>query len=94
LLHGIGEECAEYIPSKLYDYFWTGRPIWALTHRNPQLNEILSARNAYLSANTDDAGVAQTLEKIWQDWQQKNLNPAMGDPIGVNQAVQKILETV
>jgi hypothetical protein len=94
LLHGIGEECAEYIPSKLYDYLWTGRPIWAVTHRNPQLDEILSARNAYLSASTDDAGIAQTLEKIWLDWQQKNLKPAIGSPIGVNQAVQKILETV
>jgi len=71
LLHGAGEECAEYIPSKLYDYLWTGRPIWAVTHRNPQLNEMLGARNAYLSASGDDEGVALTLEKIWRDWQQK-----------------------
>jgi len=94
LLHGVGEECAEYIPSKLYDYLWTGRPIWAVTHRNPQLNEMLGARNAYLSASGDDEGVALTLEKIWRDWQQKNLNPATGSPIDVNQAVQKILETI
>ena len=94
LLHGQGEECAEYIPSKLYDYLWTGRPVWGITHRNPQLNEILSARNAYLSASGDDAGIAMTLEKIWQDWQKKNLNPVLGSPVGVNQAVQTILETI
>ena len=94
LLHGEGEECAEYIPSKLYDYLWTGRPIWAITHRNPQLNEMLSARNAYLSTSGDASELTLTLEKIWQDWQHKNLNPVLGSPIGVNQAVQKILETV
>lgn len=94
LLHGNGEECAEYIPSKLYDYLWTRRPIWAVTHRNPQLNEMLSARNAYLSSSGDDVELALTLEKIWRDWQQQNLNPVHGTPIGVNQAVQKILETV
>ena len=94
LLHGQGEECAEYIPSKLYDYLWTGRPIWGITHRNPQLNEMLSARNAYLSASGDESGIAMTLEKIWLDWQQKNLNPVLGSPVGVNQAVQKILETI
>jgi hypothetical protein len=55
---------------------------------------MLGARNAYLSASGDDEGVALTLEKIWRDWQQKNLNPATGSPIDVNQAVQKILETI
>lgn len=94
LLHGQGEECAEYIPSKLYDYLWTGRPVWGITYRNPQLNEILSARNAYLSASGDEMSITMTLEKIWLDWQQKNLNPVLGSPVGVNQAVQKILETI
>jgi hypothetical protein len=55
---------------------------------------MLSARNAYLSPSGDDVELGLTLEKIWRDWQQKNLNPVLGSPIGVNQAVQKILETV
>ena len=94
LLHGKGEECAEYIPSKLYDYLWAERPIWAVTHRNPQLNEMLGTRNNYLSASDDESGIAMTLEKIWLDWQQKKLNQVTGTPIGVGQAVQKILETI
>jgi glycosyltransferase involved in cell wall biosynthesis len=49
LLHGNDEWCAEYIPSKLYDYLWTGRPIWGITHRNPQLDQMLLDRGAYLS---------------------------------------------
>ena len=93
LLHGTGEECAEYIPSKFYDYLWAHRPIWGITHRNPQLDQMLLERNAYLSISGDDASLAMTLEKIWLDWQQKNLNQVNGTPIGVNQAVKKIIET-
>jgi hypothetical protein len=93
LLHGTGEECAEYIPSKFYDYLWAQRPIWAITHRNPQLDQMLLGRNAYLSISGDESSLAMTLEKIWLDWQEKNLNQVKGSPIGVNQAVKKILET-
>ena len=31
LLHGNDEWCAEYIPSKFYEYLWAGRPIWGIT---------------------------------------------------------------
>jgi predicted esterase len=93
LLHGTGEECAEYIPSKFYDYLWAQRPMWAITHRNPQLDQMLLERNAYLSISGDESSLAMALEKIWLDWQEKNLNQVKGSPIGVDQAVRKILET-
>jgi hypothetical protein len=94
LLHGSGEECVEYIPSKFYDYLWAARPIWGITHRNPQLDQLLSDRNAYLSVSSDEASLALTIERIWLDWQQKNINQVRGNPIGVDQAVQKILESI
>jgi glycosyltransferase involved in cell wall biosynthesis len=37
LLHGVEPICAEYIPSKMYEYLWMQRPILALVHRNPQM---------------------------------------------------------
>jgi hypothetical protein len=94
LLHGDDEWCAEYIPSKMYEYFWMGRPIWAITHRNPQMNALLAERNAYISAADDTASIDQTLERIWLDWQQKNLMPLIFKPIGVNQAARQILSLV
>lgn len=94
LLHGSGEECAEYIPSKFYDYLWAGRPIWGITHRNPQLDQLLSDRNAYLSVSSDEASLTLTLERIWLDWQEQNINQVRGNPIGVDQAVKKILESI
>jgi hypothetical protein len=91
LLHGNDEWCAEYIPSKFYEYLWTGRPIWGITHRNPQLDQMLIERGAYLSQEGDQEGIAIALERIWLDWQQQQLPNPSGGPIGVKQAVYKIL---
>lgn len=94
LLHGNDEWCAEYIPSKFYEYLWTGRPIWGITHRNPQLDEMLSDRGAYLSHEGDNAGIDMALERIWLDWNEKKLIEPKWQPLGVNQAVFKILSEV
>jgi len=92
LLHGDDEWCVEYIPSKMYEYFWMGRPIWAITHRNPQMNALLAERNSYISAADDAASIDRALECIWLDWQQKNLMQLAWKPIGVDQAAQRILQ--
>ncbi len=94
LLHGNDEWCAEYIPSKFYDYLWTGRPIWGITHRNPQLDQMLLDRGAYLSAEGNFEGISMALEKIWLDWQSKHLIKPIWKPIGVDQAVNSILTQV
>jgi hypothetical protein len=94
LLHGDDEWCAEYIPSKMYEYFWMGRPIWAITHRNPQMNAFLRERNAYISAANDAQSIGENVEQIWLDWQSKNLRQLRFEPIGVRQAVNTILETL
>jgi len=52
LLHGIEPICAEYIPSKMYEYLWMQRPILALVHQNPQMEEILqSGGHTVVSSN-------------------------------------------
>ena len=94
LLHGRDEWCAEYIPSKFYEYLWTGRPIWGITHRNPQLDDMLRERDAYLSQEGDVQGIADELEKIWLDWQGQKLAEPKWLPIGVDQAVHKILAEI
>ena len=94
LLHGIDEWCAEYIPSKFYDYLWTGRPIWGITHRNPQLDQMLLDRGAYLSPQSDVAKIEIALEGIWLDWRNRQLIQPAWEPIGVDQAVSTILTQV
>ena len=94
LLHGHDEWCAEYIPSKFYEYLWAGRPIWGITHRNPQLDQMLEERGAYLSHEGDLEGISMALERIWLDWQQKCLVVPVGVQIGVDQAAYKILSEI
>ena len=94
LLHGNDEWCAEYIPSKFYDYLWSGRPIWGITHRNPQLDQMLLERNSYLSADGNEVGIVIALERIWLDWQKKRLLQPIWQPIGVDQAVSSILSHI
>ena len=94
LLHGNDEWCAEYIPSKFYDYLWTGRPVWGITHRNPQLDQMLLDRGTYLSSAVDSQGIAIAIERIWLDWQRKSLIEPVWGPIGVDQAVNTILTHV
>ncbi|MBU3568096.1 glycosyltransferase [Polynucleobacter alcilacus] len=94
LLHGNDEWCAEYIPSKFYEYLWTGRPIWGITHRNPQLDHMLEERGAYLSLEGDKAEISMALERIWLDWQARSLIEPKWLPLGVDQAVQQILTEI
>jgi hypothetical protein len=94
LLHGSDEWCAEYIPSKFYEYLWAARPIWGITHRNPQLDKMLLERNSYLSHEGDMVGVEMALERIWLDWQQKAIPRPSKEPIGVAQAVVTILTII
>ena len=94
LLHGNDEWCAEYIPSKLYDYLWTGRPIWGITHRNPQLDQMLLDRGAYLSPQSDPEDVALALARIWLDWKNQQLIEPKWLPVGVDQAAYRILSEV
>ena len=94
MLHGDYEWCAEYIPSKMYDYFWAYRPIWGITNRNPELDRILMERNHYLSHTLDQRSILNTLETIWLDWNLEQLHTPTGDPISPRDAVKSILERI
>jgi hypothetical protein len=94
LLHGNYEWCAEYIPSKLYDYVWAQRPILALTNRNQFLDELLMGYSAYIAKTLDINSIADQLEIIWLDWQKKQLREVPFKPVRVEEAVEKILMRV
>jgi hypothetical protein len=94
LLQGDYEWCAEYIPSKWYEYIWTKRPIFAVTNRNEIFDGYLASRNSYIAQTLDENSILETLNIIYLDWNGKKLRSALGEPISVSQAVQKILSRV
>ena len=60
LLHGEDPICAEYIPSKLYEYLWMRRPILAVVHENPQMAAILSEQgHSVSSSNMDEVDLSR-----------------------------------
>ncbi|WP_234409767.1 glycosyltransferase [Polynucleobacter acidiphobus] len=94
LLHGSTEWCREYIPSKLYDYFWTSRPIWGLVYENLQLDTLLSRRESYVSDAKNPEAILNSLKKIYSDWIAKTLPEPSIPAISVEEAVEKILSEV
>ena len=94
LVHGIISDCSEYIPSKLYEYLWTGRPVIALTYQNPQLNQLVSERNGYVASGDNPEQIIDVLSKAYLNWQEDNLPISQLPAIGVQQAVQSMLKLV
>jgi hypothetical protein len=94
LLHGSMGDCPEYIPSKLYEYFWARRPVIALTHDNPQLDRMVSERGGYVASYVDVNAAKAVLRQVCQDWQAERLPQTEAPPLGVEQAVSAILEGV
>jgi glycosyltransferase involved in cell wall biosynthesis len=94
LLHGAGPGRSEAIPSKLYEYFWSGRPVFAVTRDNLQLEALVRDRNGYVCCTTDQESIAQSIERLWEDWNDKALAPNRVPPIDIEVTVARILRTV
>ena len=94
LLHGNIEDCREYIPSKLYEYFWAGRPIIALTYKNPQLDRMLAERNCYVAASDHQDEIVAAINKAFSSWEEGRLLPSSLPGIGTEQAVKAILNAL
>jgi glycosyltransferase involved in cell wall biosynthesis len=74
LLHGVEPICAEYIPSKMYEYLWMQRPILGLVHSNPQLKNLLQTGGhlvfdtSEIDAQSLDSALLQGLKTLLTQW--------------------------
>ncbi len=91
LLHGTTADCAEYIPSKFYDYLWAERPVVGLVHINPQLTRLILDHGGYAAEVERHEEVQRMLVRIFQDWRDDRLQGSPLPPIGTAQAVNAIL---
>ena len=79
LLHGTEPYCAEYIPSKVYEYLWTRRPIVALVWRNPQMDRMLTDLG-HIAVPADDAPALEAaLEGLVARWRRGELGDSTRD---------------
>ena len=94
LLHGNTEWCQEYIPSKLYDYFWISRPIWAITYKNSQLDKLIQERGGYISNSEQPNSIYTELTQVWHDWKRRSLRQPEISPITVEKACSQIISQI
>jgi glycosyltransferase involved in cell wall biosynthesis len=73
LLHGTVPFCEEYIPSKLFEYLWTQRPILALVWRNPQLERMLRELKHWAVKADDVDAIATAIEELHARWMRYDL---------------------
>jgi O-antigen ligase len=59
----------ETIPSKVYEYLLTGRPIIGLLHHNQELEAMLTENGHQAAPAADAAAVATAIEAVLQEWQ-------------------------
>lgn len=91
LLHGTESFCAEYIPSKLYEYLWTQRPILALVTDNPQMAAILQGEGHEAVRADDAAAVAAALARLVERWRCGELRDSgRASPYTVASAVRQL----
>lgn len=91
LLHGNTADCAEYIPSKFYDYLWAKRPVVGLVHLNSQLMRLIEAHGGYAVEVDRQDEVLALLEAVFRDWGNDCMRYSPLPPIGTRQAVETIL---
>jgi hypothetical protein len=92
MAHGEIDNCAEYIPSKLYEYFWARRPVFGFTHLNAQIDQFITERGGFVAEATDVLAIATQIERIHHAWQTKTLDAGFKDlPLGVDGAVDEVL---
>jgi glycosyltransferase involved in cell wall biosynthesis len=95
LLHGSGPVCDEYIPSKIYEYLLTGRPILALAARSTELEEMVrTTGHAYVPPD-DEKAVKRLLADFVERWQTGGLpdRPAPS-PYTIASAVESLTSLV
>lgn len=96
LLHGgEGSVSREYIPSKLYEYLLTGRPILGLVEKGTELEGFLRD-NQHLSVAQDDLmEVKKTLKAYIDKWRATGLEDRqMVSPFTVEATVNALIEAV
>jgi glycosyltransferase involved in cell wall biosynthesis len=92
LLHGTEPFCAEYIPSKLYEYLWTQRPILALVSDNPQMERMLVDQGHSVAPAADPQAVARALGELLDRWRRGGLaDSGRPSPYTVRAAVEQLV---
>jgi hypothetical protein len=93
LIQNTDDVSFETIPSKVYEYLHTGRPILALVYRNPELKAMLEGLGHIVVQADDDAAIQGGLMTYIAQWREKRLHSmAVRSPYTVEKAVAGLIQ--
>jgi hypothetical protein len=93
LIQNLDDLSYETIPSKVYEYLRTDRPILGLVYQNPHLKKMLLERGHFAAEADSPAGISEQIAQILQRWGTKDwdfLN-SPNSPYTVQDAAEKLL---
>ena len=92
LVHGEGTVCEEYIPSKLYEYFLTCRPVMGLVSRDSELEKILTDNGHIAVDGNDKEQVKNVISEFILRWKIDGLpDHKRRSPFTVEAAARRLL---
>lgn len=95
LIHGTDVICEEYIPSKLYEYLLTGRPIFGLTSSGSEVGRILIDTGHVVANGGDIKAVKKNIGEYIKRWETKGLpDNNVTSPFTIESAVENLLNIV
>ena len=93
LMHGEGDICQLYFPSKIYEYLWALRPILIFSPVPNHWDDILDSNTHYVVDQSDSIAVDKTLSRLLKDWEDgKLLDQPISQAHSVETAVDLLLE--
>jgi len=92
LIHGDSTGGDEYIPSKLYEYMLTGRPVFGIVLKGSELDTMLSA-GGHLSLKKGASGeIATALQNLFEQWRDTGIpNIVQRQTYTVEKAVDQLV---
>ena len=72
LLHGVGQICELYIPSKAYEYLWAKRPIFILTPCPNVWNELIDESLHFIVNQNGPKVIGNYILDAIQSWELDN----------------------
>jgi hypothetical protein len=92
LIHGADQAAAEYVPSKLYEYLQTRRPILALAAPDSELATLLAGGHHPVIDPADQQGLIGAIAGLTNRWEVRGLPDITAQsPFTVQAAVQRLL---
>lgn len=91
LIQNTDSISAETIPSKIYEYFHTGRPVLALIHNNRELETMLGRFGDYAVSADDILSVEKGILVYYDRWSSEFSRSVLPSPFTVNAAVSQLV---